>query len=424
MVGRRSPSFPNHRPPLAAPLVAVLLLAAASSVWIGVPSNAGAQAATPATAAPATADNGLAALLRLAPAVSAGEDAPPAQIAIYADVAAQLGAVGVVPPATPEDETFNRFVAAIAHLPLPPDIAQHTVDPTWREAFGFDTFQVDRALTIGEPPRLTTILRGRFDERELQAAWRNTGYQPVAVDLPGAVVASLTAEPVVDLDSPTAHLALYSMNNAAILPDGTLVFSGTLDGVHAVLDVVAGRASPLANRPGVAPLLAAAGDLVSATLFDGSGLRGLDPVVAVLDPTPPSADELATRIAELGQMPSVGLALLGTTAGGPVRPLGGDAATPFPAPPGAPRARFVLALLLANRAAAETAVPVVLERLASGRSTRADEPWATIFPAAERRVAAIPDAPILLVDLGLGEDVSPRIGFDLLYTRDLGFVAW
>lgn len=362
------------------------------------------------------------ALVRLAPDILAG-DSHVSQILTFSDIAGQLAAVGVAPPAT--NAALRDYLSATAPLVFPHDLANSGLDPAWREAFGFDVLQIDQSLEFGVPPSQATLLRGRFDKRELRAAWQRTGYRAIAVDLPGATVVSLHEDPVIDVDSPITRLALSSMNNAAILPDGTLAFAGSLRLLRAVLAVVAGTWPSLADRPAVATLLAAAPpDLVSATLVDGTALQGTAPIDAFANPTPPDPGTVMTAVAALRQMPPVGMALIGVTAGGPPRSPGAASSTPMPAAPGQPRSRVWLALLMANQAAAATAAPIVLERLETGRSAATGEPFATYFPAAERQVRTLAQQPVLVVDLGLSDDTPPNLWYNMYARRDLGFVAW
>lgn len=380
-------------------------------------------AATPAAPRSASAGD-LASLLRLAPDRPVGS-ATPVQIAAYADIAGQLRAVGIERPTTIEGDGWTRYAAATRHLVLPPDLALHAADPAWREAFGFEALQVDQALHLGDPPYLTTLLRGRFDERELRAAWQRTGYRPVATDLPGATAASLAAEPRVDLDSPIVRLAINSMNNAAILPDGSLAFSSSLAGLRAVLAVAAGRAPSLADRPAVASLVRTSSDVVSAVIVEGSVLRRTIPSEGLLTPTPSGGDAVATESAGANRMPPVRLALVGVTPGGPVPADRLDpAVTPTTPDPTEPRARLLVVLRFGDRGAAVAAAPIVRERLALGRSRLVERGFAEFFPTAEQRVDVVRGGPVLVADLGIGANVSLGIGFDMLFAGDLGFAAW
>lgn len=344
---------------------------------------------------------------------------------VFADAAGQLAALGLPAPTAdlrgPDD---LRALVAVGGLAWPYHLARNGHDPTWREAFGFDRFQVDLAVGFGELSRTTTILRGRFDRRELAEAWARTGFLPVPAKLAGATAVSFPNPG--DLRVPAFRLAISGMFHAVILPDGILVFSQSAEGVRAVLDVVAGRAPSLAERPAVAALLDAAGSgLVSAALADGELLRGTgttSPLLAV--PTPAAIEAAATANVAIGRMPTVRLALLGTTAGGPLWPLEDLSGTPYPIPPDGLRARFRMALLLNEPDDAVAAAEVVADRLARGRLTLADVRWDELFPAAGRQVAAVPGAAVVLVDLGWENEDPPTNWRGLLHEREFGFAAW
>lgn len=403
--------------------VLLALLLALPLATLTAPTPMAAQDGTPKTA---SAEPGsLREMLELTPQPRAVDGRAPLQLAMFADVPAQLAAVGVAQPGGVDDEGFGAWVRATLPLALPSPARERATDPEFRETFGFELLQVDQSLAFGEPPQVRTLLRGRFDERELRAAWERSGYQPVDID--GTEVASFFAEPDIDLDSPVSRLALSAMNNAAILDDGTLAFSSSLDGMREILAVVNGDAPSLAELPEVAALLDVAPPLASALLMDGAALAGGPPVDAILGndaDLDAAATAIATQMAGQALMPPVRLALLGITPGGPLQaPLAGEE-TPEPAPPDQARARFVLVLLMTDVEAAEAAVPVVEERLRTGQSQASRRAFADLFPTDEQRIEAIAGEPVLLVDLGLGDETPLNIWVQMLFNRDLGFVAW
>jgi hypothetical protein len=125
-------------------------------------------------------------------------------------------------------------------------------------------------------------------------------------------------------------------------------------------------------------------------------------------------------VAEQRRMPPIAFALLGVTVGGPL--VRSREATPEPLPPGTPSARVVLALLMLGPAAAEAAVPVIEDRLATQSSAWYKRPFADVFSGWTVRAAA--DAPVVLIELTLGRGTSADGWLDLVRTHDLGFVAW
>ena len=101
----------------------------------------------------------------------------------------------------------------------------------------------------------------------------------------------------------------------------------------------------------------------------------------------------------------------------PSRPEG----TLEPLPEGTPVGRGFIGLLMPGPAAAEDAVPIIEERLATGSTLADGRPFADIFP--DPTVTAIPEDSLVLIDLPFGK-TQRGILLRLLITRDLGFIAW
>lgn len=210
------------------------------------------------------------------------------------------------------------------------------------------------------------------------------------------------------------------MNYATILNDGTLAFASALDPLKAVLEVQAGERLSLAEREDMVALLKGVpDDLISAHIVHGSAVA-YDVPAELLAPDAdetPDLEAIATEIAGQGEMPPIAMALLGFTSGGPV-----TAGEEFALPADGPDAEVIVALQMVSADAATSAVPVIDERLATGVSKQTEQPYAEIFP--ERTVEAMSGTPIIRITLTLGEDVSRGILMQLLYNRDLGFLAW
>jgi hypothetical protein len=376
-----------------------------------LPALAGGQGATPA---PGEAPTPLEAMLARVPAALPGLDDPSGAVFAFADIAAQLDAVGVAPPASKDDPGFGEWVAATRALSLPTSASSFGTYE--REDYGFDLFQAHQTFFVALPPFNLTLLRGEFDQDAVREALETAGFK--TVDVGGHELLSLRGENVMDIDGP-AGFRMAGMNFAVFLDDGTLAFASAGEPLAAVLDVAAGTAPSMLELAGVSELVAQAPtDLASATLVQGVDLGGGIPA-SIIDATAlPDIDVVATEAAARGEMPPVVLALLGSTVGGPLKVDD----TPVELLPGAPDARAVAILMVPDPGLAEAAVPVVEERLAMEQSVESGEPFAEIFP--ERSVAAVPGTPVLVVDLTLGPDVSPNILVNMFYNRDLGFLVW
>jgi len=361
--------------------------------------------------------SGLADMFARVPADLPELDDPDQAIISFADIAAQLDAVGVEAPESFEDEEFGRWMRVTYGLAMPVTPAQYFQQ--FRQDFGFDLLQVEQTLEISAPPFSLTLYRGDFDEDAVLDALQAQGYRAGAIE--GRRALSIRGDFEIDVAA-TAFYTFASMNYMTILDDGTLVFAPARSIIAAVIAVEEGDAPSLVEDRGVGALVEQApADLVSASIVPGTLLAG-DPLAAVMFPDPgatPGLDIFATQQAEFSRMPRVALALLGATAGGPLptNPEG----TPEPLPDDAPTGRGFIGLLMPGPAAAEDAVPVIEDRLANGVTIADGQPFADIFP--DPTVTAIPDEALVLIDLPFGE-TQRGILLRLLITRDLSFIAW
>lgn len=384
---------------IAAPIAAAVALA-------GRRFGAAAQDANPA---PSAADGAFASMLALVPAaLDGGPDNP--MIASFADAALQLAATGVARPASVEDEAgMKGWMRATYPLAFASVFATNAL-LLGRDLLGYDATDLDQTLEVGAPPEVVTVLRGRFDHDAVAASWKANGYQMVDAD--GTQVASLHAEPEMDLKNPVSRLVLSRMNNAAFLADDTLVYTASLAAMRTVL---AGGAS-LANRVDIAALLAASDtELASAILFSGSSVALAAQLPPALDPTV-TADLLATTVAAAAEMPPVAIGLIGITPGGPLPVREG---TPEPA---GPEAQVVIRLLLVQPGSAEQAARAIQARLAGYRSVATNQPLLDRFAAWEVRPLAAANA--VEVALTPGDRGPLGIWMNLFLQRDLLFLAW
>lgn len=382
-----------------------------------------------ATPAPITDGEGsLASMLALLPAEPLGGG----QIT-YADIAGQLAAVNVPAEPTTDDER-GRWIAATEGLMFPSDAPRMGTE-AWREELGYDLFDVDQAVEHAAPPYVVTILRGRFDETALPQTWDRAGYQPVEIN--GTTYYSIGEDFELDFSSDRGRLALAHLNNVALLDGGLLVASSARHGVEGVIRARAGAEPSMADDVSIAPLLRSVPpDLVSAVIVPGASLMGGFDPINVFDqsgtpgvPEIPDIEAIATQVAateaELRRMPPIVAALIGATAGGPLRSPGGG--TPVASAADLPTARLVAAVTTISPAAAETAAAVITDRLATHplppyAPVPVEGDYADLFP--ERTVAAVPGEPVALVELVPAPGVPRSILTNLLFSRTLTFLAW
>ena len=348
----------------------------------------------------------------------------------YADVAGQVAALQVAAPRDGAQQGAQEWISAILPLALPQSTAQHWSSPEWREAFGFDLYQVEQAVEYADPPFSLTVLRGSFEPDELRAAWGNAGYQPV--DLGAGEAYAVRSDSEIDFSTAAGRMALGHHNVIAIADDGSLILSSTQDGVRQALAASAGLGPSFAARAEIAPLLSAVPpDLVSAVILPGEALRASPDLVGIITGEA-SPETIATRVAaeldEAARLPQVVAALFGQTAG-----LVPDSQRPaVPATPGTvpigQAARLVAMLRFLSPDQATEAARVIEERLATGHmptdlsAAPADRPWRDIFP--QRAVHPVPGEPVALIELTPAAGVPPFILLDLVYRRTPGFLGW
>lgn len=343
----------------------------------------------------------------------------------YAGFATQLASLGIDAPQDMSDGAgISKWRAAVAPLSIPPQLARSSGRPedqaAWKAALGFAPFQIDEALGVGLPPAELLLLRGRFDATTVEAALQASGFQAI-----GDTIFHLDR---VDLGSPAGKAVSPGMRYAAILPEGTLLFAGLEEIARGVVEFDAGTGDDLAAVPLIAPLLVSAPDLASAVIVPGVRFAGgsLSPFDLNVDPDDLAAtiEAAATEAATEQSLPPVVMALFGITPGGPFWP--NFLATPIPLQPGQASARFVVGLLFGSETDAESAVPVLDERLATETRGPDGDAYAQIFP--ERTVAVSETEPAVVeISLMFGPDVYPRVWVLLLQdtlTGLSGFLRW
>jgi hypothetical protein len=378
------------------------------------------QVSTPAAA---SASDPFRSLLDLVPDPYPAAMANPFPLFYYADIAGQLASVGLTAPTDPESEEASLWTQVTLGLSLPPDPGPYLFAIDWEGVFGWSPFQIEQSLWFGEPPEVAMLLRGPFDAAAVEAALLKLGYR--AVEVPGATAAySIEHKDLGFEDDVERFLSLSALRTLAILPDGAFVWGQRPGPVRAVAAVAAGAPSLLDRTPIASLLGAVEPPLASSLLIPGNALAG-----AAFDPTelletaatPDTMDELATAIASAEaarrEMPPVGFTLLGIDYGGEFSELTGTPVA-LPIEPTPNRVRFYLQFVSQDDAA--TAAAVIERRLAKGRSLRADVPWSELFQGWE--ISVVGDRPIVLIALEVGDRRS--IWFNLLYSRDLGFLAW
>ncbi len=328
-------------------------------------------------------------------------------LATVADLERRIATFGVATPSSRDDETLGDWERATSGLLLPRTM-DNAFSRDWRDAFGWDGFQVDRTMEVGASAETAELYVGRFDQEEIGRALLSNdgGYAEITID--GATAAwSCFPDSGFDPTTVVGLLSLGALNTVAFLPDGAMVAARTLAAATRLVDSATGSAHSLAENDLILPLLhAQTTPLDSAIIVPGVILMGgANPVTAIFgDGTAPAGgdigDSMATAIAEHAKMPPVFVALAGTTGEEPV-------------------SRACFTLLVASPDDAVAAVPVIEERLSTGSSLLDHRPWAEVM--GPWTVGAVPGEPVVTIEFATER---PTLWQTLIYARDIGFIAW
>ncbi|MCC6791058.1 MAG: hypothetical protein IT336_05190 [Thermomicrobiales bacterium] len=386
-------------------VTAPLLLAATALI----PRAATAATTTPQREDPAARQsNPLAAMLALVPVDVVGS-IDNAQIATFADMAAQLAAGGIATPSSIDDEEAMRKWIHASYPILLAEPFRSRALVFERSLIGFDVTDVDQTLEAGEPPEMITLLRGRFDHDAVAAAWEANGYTMLEVD--GIQVASLHEDATLDLENELQRIALARMNNAAFLPDGTLAYTATLPLLERVIATANGASESLAARVDVAATLATLDQpLASAILVPGAALSVAAQVSVDLE------EGMEIELAE--QLPPISFGIIGITPGGPTLIYDEGEEPLIEMPP----ATLVYRLLMIQPGTADEAAAIVDERLSTLTTPSTGQPLTELFGSWE--ATSVAEGDVLALDLLPAEGRPTSFWPQLLFRRDLIFLAW
>ncbi len=382
------------------PILRLLILAVAVLLAVG----SAASSASQPTPAAAEGPSALEAMLARVPGTLPGFDNPALAMIGFADYAAQIETAGLPPASSIDAPEFEGWRAATRDMPPAPSALAPALDD-----YGFNILHVDQSLTITLSPFSLSLYRGRIDPDAVGSALDALGYQPVEID----------GHALLTIRDGDPRVTPEEMAFAAILDDSTVAFASDGPQLAAVLDVAAGAAPSMLENAGVRPLLDhAPPDLAAAEIANGFVLAGghLPALVDIPPGGTPDIAAIATAIIDTVELPPVTMVLVATTTGGPL------ADPDIVPPPDMPDARNIVVALMLTPEAAQAAVPIVEERLATGMWERGGEPYAEMFP--EPTVIAVPGASVLILDLNVGPDASASTLPSLLRNGELEFLAW
>jgi hypothetical protein len=378
-------------------------------------AGARAQESTPAAGSLDTLES----LLRYVPLAVLGEETPPI-LATFADIVAQLAVTGAERPDSVEgdDDALDAWQKSLSPLAIPSELQFGAYTFLTRAMIGFDMTDVDAVLDAGESPAKLLVLRGRFDTDRLRETWLTAGYRETV--LGGATVYSLHAEGEIDVSSEVGKVVLARLNNAALLPDGTLLYAPTLALLERAVAAAQGGEPSIAERVDVRALLDAQTDaLVSGVLFFGIALAGQLTGVPAFQPNAQGTPSLTITSVEVEQqMPPIALGMVGITAGGalPLSLTGEE--TPDPS---IPDARVIYSLLMVQPGSAERAGEIAEARLATLDSLVLRMPYRELFASWETEVLA--DGQVLRLEIINPAGAQAGGWHRYLFSRDVLFLA-
>jgi hypothetical protein len=229
------------------------------------------------------------------------------ELATFGDIALRLESVGVEIPAGATGEALGDAFRATMPIPVS-NLMQATARADDSLAlFGWTFADVHRILySMTSEHGLVHVMQGDFDPAALEAAWTANGYQMLEVE--GQTVASLAAEPEIDMESELGRLALSYVNNAALLDDRTLLYSPSLDALTLMLQATAGTVPSLGTDELVNTTVGAmTSPLSAASLLPGPALVALGDPLMILGPSADLDDFNLEDLPEPGPLPLMGL---------------------------------------------------------------------------------------------------------------------
>ena len=364
-------------------------------------------AGTPASSGP----TGLMAVLGLIPAAILDADDAFAGIVTISDLGAELEHTGVSVPESlsADSDEAGAFARTLIAVSTGGPIFEYAYAPDWRTLHGFDIRDIGQIVEFGQPPDHVTLLRGRFDRDEVDAALTRQGYETIDID--GVDVWNRGDDYAIDLEHPIGRYWVSQAQNFAMLGDDTLVIAGATGLIRAVIAAAAGNVDPVADDPRIAGLVSSEMDpLASAVIVPGillaAGRHQLSTDGFASPDDPPF-------------LPPVVSAILGATVGNAVgNPSDEGADVPLA---DYPFGENQVRLLLRVAGDVDTARDAIAARLEAGQSFVLGLDWIDLF----ERVEFETDDDAGIVVMSLPEWLPGRRSvMKFFFQEDVGFLAW
>lgn len=337
-------------------------------------------------------------LLELTPDPAVWSDEPSIELFTATDIALQLDTLGLSSFESRDDEHFDGWIAATFGLAFPGMITGKAMHPDFDQFLGWHVGQMDQILESIILPEGVTVVRGRFDEETVQAAWREQNYQ--MVEIGGYQVAQLSAEAGFEISSDIGQFGLGKLNNAVFLDGETIAYTTSQPVMEAVIATSLGSVDSILDVDRAAALVAAVpAPLAASTMVSGKALGG----------------ESVQRGIQKGEAPLLELALLGQTPG---LPLSGAVASNLEGTIIGPDSVVVIALAYDTAADAEDGLQRSLEGISSGVAPSNGRPYSDHFSSWDGYVT---DDAIVVLELAPVE--NPGVWLQMLFRRDLAFLV-
>ena len=275
--------------------------------------------------------------------------------------------------------------------------ASYAASGQYRDAFGFDIFQVDREISAGQPVDNFSRMEGVFDASTVAAKLQTGGYMQAAYN--GAPYYTVREDGQIgDLTDPRARIALARMNRVAVSGERIVAAPKTAQ-ITGELDAEAKKTAALDAVPALHAVASVLGDVTSvATLPPGTS----DVVEAVLQP-----EQLRALTRDWGTLHPSELAAMGYTDAGNFRRT------------------MHIALVYTTPTDAAADAPELVKRITGYRSLRTQQPLIPTFATAvASRTATAFGKGVLIADVTLTPDPARgRFWLDMLFNRDTLFLV-
>lgn len=182
---------------------------------------------------------------------------------------------------------------------------QWLADNQWKGWFGYDLFDVEQELHVGEPPARYSVIQTRSGTRGVARALEASGYTSLGTGQEPVLSQGLYAsseEYALDLSSPMRRAALNRMNRVALGRDVLVAAPGAQLIIHAAAAQNAGPAGMSADRRLLLsamedPSLVPGTELLGATIISGNAAAA----VGLPDPLNAMQDEIMKRLGSADQ---------------------------------------------------------------------------------------------------------------------------